>query len=132
MRAPVVFLALGLCWLAACERAERDPKQFPISRTELAGSTQPSVADGADAAELTYKRYCIGCHGADGMGNGGTTGAQLAGSDSPLRTRSEAELFESVKNGKAGKVASMPAHKPILSDAQIHAVLAYTKATFAP
>lgn len=123
---PVLILSV----LSACGQAERDPKQFPISRAELSGNVPPSAA--ADPAELTYRRYCVGCHGADGKGNEGTTGANLAAVDSPLHSRSEAELFESVKNGKVGKVGTMPAHKPILSDAQIHAVIGYAKATFEP
>ena len=117
--------------LVACGGPDRDPSQFPITRAELRSKAAPSPAQPDDAAELTYRRYCVGCHGADGHGNGGTTGADLAGSDSPL-TKSDEELTASIRDGKTGKVASMPAHRPVLSDAQIAAVLAYVRKQYGP
>ena len=113
--------------LGACTKGEPDPKQFPISRTELAQSAPTS-----DPAELTFRRYCVGCHGMDGRGNEGTTGADLAAEDGPLRTRTDAQLIGSVHDGKVGKLASMPAHRPILSDSQIAAVVGYVRAKFGP
>jgi cytochrome c553 len=114
--------------LSACGgESKRDPSQYPISRTELERNT-PSE----DPAELSYRRYCIGCHGSDGHGNGGTTGADLARADGPLSERSDAELISSVRNGKSGKVAVMPAHSPVLDDAQIAAVIGYVKKRFGP
>ena len=132
----LLSFALGL--LAAhggCSpEKKRDPSQFPISRAELAreGPSAAPLPAADDAAELTYRRYCIGCHGDDGHGNDGTTGADLAAIDGPLTKRSDAELMASVRDGKVGKLATMPAHKPILSESQIAAVLAYVRKQFAP
>lgn len=114
--------------VSACDgENKRDPSQYPISRTELERNT-PSE----DPAELNYRRYCIGCHGSDGHGNAGTTGADLAAADGPLTTRTDEELISSVRNGKSGKIAVMPAHRPVLDDAQITAVVGYVKKRFGP
>jgi len=110
---------------SACSEAARDPKQFPISREELERNAQSD-----DPAELSYRRYCMGCHGSDGHGNGGTTGADLASVTGPLSQRSDAELFTSVRNGKSGAIAVMPAHSPVMSDAQITAVIGYVRKRF--
>ncbi|HEX5660436.1 MAG TPA: cytochrome c [Polyangiales bacterium] len=116
-----------LLMVAACGRKEGTPSsaQRPIAADELRpGPTNPG--------ELSYRRYCIGCHAADGKGNGGTTGADLTAAESPLRTKSDDELLVSVREGKTGKVATMPAHKPVLNDAQIREILAFAHQRFAP
>lgn len=106
---------------------KRDPGQWPVSQAELAGDAGPVVS--TEAAALTYRRYCVGCHGEDGRGNGGMTGADFTASDSPLG-KSDAELLTSVRDGKLGKRATMPPHKPVLKDAQIAAVIAYVRERF--
>ena len=136
-RASLLALCTLLAASACSSEAKRDPSQFPISRAELERGAVPSLARphasaSDDSAELTYRRYCIGCHGGDGHGNEGTTGADLAAVDGPLATRSDAELITSVRDGKVGKLATMPAHKPILTEVQIAAVLAYVRKQFAP
>lgn len=120
------WLALALL-CAACSRNEGTPasSQHPIAVSELRANEPPP-------GELQYRRYCIGCHGDDGKGNGGTTGADLTANDGPLRTKSDDELLISVRDGKTGKLASMPAHKPILSDAQIRELLVFAHQRFAP
>lgn len=130
--APLALVALAIAPASGCNsEAKRDPSQFPISLKELERGA-PAVVVADDAAELTYRRYCIGCHGGDGHGNEGTTGADLSARDGPLATRSDAELISSVSEGKVGKLATMPAHKPILSPAQIAAVVAYVRKQFGP
>ena len=128
MRARCLFSGALLCLAALCacgDAAKRDPSQFPISRSDLERN-----APSDDPAELSYRRYCIGCHGSDGHGNGGTTGADLAAVDGPLSRRSDAELISSVRNGKSGQLAVMPAHSPVLEDAQIAAVVGYVRKRF--
>jgi mono/diheme cytochrome c family protein len=118
-----VALAAGGSGCGPGESLPASP-QHPISRTDLHMQDAPS-------GEIQYRRYCIGCHGHDGRGNGGTTGADLTAVDGPFKTKSVDELVASVRDGKTGKVASMPAHKPVLSDAQIRGVLAYVQQRFA-
>jgi mono/diheme cytochrome c family protein len=96
--------------------------QWPLSKDELAQQ--------ADAAEATYRRYCIGCHGIDGKGNGGL-GADFTLPGGVL-SKADAELVTSVRDGRRGQLATMPAHRPVLSDAQISGVVTLVRQRFAP
>jgi mono/diheme cytochrome c family protein len=127
-KASEAMAILALVALAvACGEKERGKDQLPISRSDL---ERGSLA--VDEGEETYRRYCIGCHGADGKGNGGITGANFTAPDSPLLTRGDTELMASVRDGKRGATATMPAHGPVLNDAQIAQVLGYVRKHFAP
>jgi mono/diheme cytochrome c family protein len=120
-------MMLLVATLTACGSEARPDDQWPISKSEL----MESATDG-DPREATYRRYCVGCHGADGKGNAGLTGADFTNIDGPLRVRTDAELIASVRNGKRGVTATMPAHSPVLSDAQIAAVVSFVRERFAP
>ena len=116
----------GSLWLAAgCGADERGAGQWPISKTQLARG-----AHAADPGESTYRRYCVGCHGADGRGNGGITGADFVAARELLGQKPDTELALSVREGKRGERAVMPAHKPVLNDAQIGEVVAYVRKRF--
>lgn len=118
------ILLFGLLTLgSACSEDKRDPSQWPVSRDELAKNAKLE-----DQGELTYRRYCVGCHGFDGRGNGGITGADFTAG---VLDKPEAELITSVRDGKQGKTASMPAHKPVLKEEQIAAVVSYVRQRFA-
>jgi cytochrome c oxidase cbb3-type subunit 3 len=119
--------ALAVCalLLAACGNEARAPGQWPLSKSELEKSSAPS-----DPGEATYRRYCIACHGADGRGNGGVTGADFVTGRDALGAKSDDELAASVREGKRGERAVMPAHKPVLSDPQIAAAVAYVRKRF--
>ena len=121
-----LVLLTTLSVVAACGDGERAPGQWPISKEELAGESALGTG------EATYRRYCIACHGADGKGNGGVTGADFTGPDSPLRSQPDDVLIASVRDGKRGERATMPPHRPVLKDHEIAAVVAYVKARFAP
>jgi mono/diheme cytochrome c family protein len=87
----------------------------------------PVPAQSADtAAGLgVFKAKCASCHGSDGSGNT-AVGKSLKTAD--LRTpevqkKSDADLTQSIQEGKG----NMPAFKSMLSDDEIHAVLAYVR-----
>ena len=115
-------------WLVACcsgcSGDERGSGQWPISKSELERGTR------AEPGEGTYRRYCVGCHGADGRGNGGITGADFVAGRELLAQKPDTELALSVREGKRGERAVMPAHKPVLNDAQISEVVAYVRKRF--
>lgn len=113
--------------VAACSERERAPGQWPVAKDEL-----HTTQEREDPGELTYRRYCVGCHGADGRGNEGTTGADLTAASGPLATKSDDVLIASVRDGKVGKLATMPPHKPVLKDPQIAEVIRYVRSRFGP
>ena len=123
----VWWLLLGAaCACVACSNGdERDSSQWPISRKELEQKEQPALP-----GEATYRRYCIACHGADGRANGGVTGADFVGQKTDLSVKADADLATSVREGRRGERGVMPAHKPVLSDAQINEVVAYVRQRF--
>ena len=121
-----LFLLVGLAALAsACDRKAAREGQWPISEQEL-HERPPEPGEG------TYRRYCIGCHGVDGRGNGGVTGADLTAAQGPLATKSDDALLASVRDGRRGERATMPAHGPVLNTAQLQEVIAYVKRHYAP
>jgi mono/diheme cytochrome c family protein len=118
-------MALFASTLTACGPEERKPGQWPISKTELEQSATPR-----SPGEATYRRYCVSCHGGDGRGNGGVTGADFVAQASALGQKPDVELARSVREGKRGERAVMPAHQPVLNDAQIAQVVAYVRQRF--
>jgi len=121
----VLTASFSLALMACGGDAPRDKNQWPMSRDELAQGKEPPAAS-------HYRQYCIGCHGVDGRGNGGVTGADFRAATSPLLSKTDAELMASVRDGKRGVTATMPAHKPVLTDDQIAALITYLRATFGP
>jgi cytochrome c oxidase cbb3-type subunit 3 len=115
----------GLLLFTACGNDARAPGQWPLSKGELEKSAQPS-----EPGEGTYRRYCIACHGADGRGNGGITGADFLAGRETIGAKADADLAVSVREGKRGERAVMPAHKAVLSDAQIAEAVAYVRKRF--
>lgn len=121
----LAYLAVCALLLAACGNEERPKGQWPVSKSELEQSRAPS-----EPGEATYRRYCIACHGADGRGNGGVTGADFVGGRELLGQKPDSELQQSVREGKRGERAVMPAHKPVLNDAQIAEAVGYVRKRF--
>ena len=126
MRAALV-VAGALSLAVACGEEKRDASQWPLAREELERN-----APSENGAALNDRRYCIGCHGNDGRGNGGVTGADLTAADGPFASRSDAELAAAIRDGKRGKTGTMPPHKPVLTDAQIAALVTYVRERFTP
>jgi mono/diheme cytochrome c family protein len=125
-RAAMLALAAVLALaLAGCTGApEHDPSQWPLSRLELERAIPTD-----DPAEATYRTSCLACHGVDGRGAGGATGADFTSPEGPLR-HPDAQLIASIRDGRRGDIGVMPAHGAILGEARIIEVLAYVRRQF--
>ncbi len=87
-------------------------------------SRLPFAAD-ESAGATVYKAKCLTCHAKDGSGNT-PVGKSLQSADlrsAEVQKKSDAELTESVSEGKG----NMPAFKTLLSEDEIHSVLAYVR-----
>ena len=110
---------------AACDEPQaRASDQWPLARADLARGEAPR-----DPGEAAYRRTCIACHGADGKGNGASTGADFTAKSGPL-AKSDEILLVSIREGTRGSVGTMPAHRSLLSDAEQKAVLAYVRRAY--
>ena len=97
------------------------------------GSEGPSADRGLpgdpDAGEAIYQRTCVACHGADGRGNGGVTGADFVGDASRL-AKSNRELLRSIRDGVTTGSQPMPAQRDNLSEEEMRDVLSYIRREF--
>lgn len=119
------LLLVGL--VAGCTGAtERDPSQWPIARAEIERAIPTD-----DPAEAMYRQHCLPCHGVDGRGAGGVTGADFTSPEGPLR-RPDAELLVSIRDGRRGEIGIMPAQGALIGEEGSAAVLAYVRRRFGP
>ena len=88
-----------------------------------------SLPGDADAGEAVYQRICVACHGADGRGNGGMTGADFVGDETRL-SKSNDELLTSIRDGVSTGSTPMPAQRDALSDEEMRDVLSYIRREF--
>ena len=91
--------------------------------TAASSRLSPSAADGA----ALFGSKCVLCHGKDGAGlpNWKSKGQPDLTSAEWQRSHTDAQIAETIKNGK-GK--SMPSFKAKLSDDDVNAVVAHIRA----
>jgi mono/diheme cytochrome c family protein len=107
---------------------------LPVKRSRLSGIliiglalafVPAAIAADESAGATVYKAKCMTCHAKDGSGNT-PVGKSLQSADlrsAEVQKKSDAELTESVSEGKG----NMPAFKTLLSEDEIHSVLAYVR-----
>ncbi|MCE7963796.1 MAG: hypothetical protein DYH04_00195 [Nitrospira sp. NTP2] len=85
----------------------------------------PSEAHNAARGKLLFSRHCAGCHGPQGQGDGyKLLGADPANLTAPSTTKKpDSALLATIHEGKP----NMPSWKGILSEQDIHNVLAYVR-----
>ena len=98
------------------EQGVRDTAQYVLS---LSGKSTDSSA--ADAGKALFATNCVACHGQDGKGNQ-LFGAPNLTDNIWLYGGSEAQVMQTLRNGRAGK---MPAWNEILGNDKAHIVAAY-------
>ncbi|MGH7844972.1 MAG: c-type cytochrome [Candidatus Binatia bacterium] len=98
-------------------------------------ATTPAQTKGdANAGKNKYESLCVGCHGAEGKGDGPAAGGlnpRPADLSDPAHTESLSDqyLFEIIKEGgpKVKKSPLMPGWVGALNDKEIWNVIAYLK-----
>lgn len=80
------------------------------------------------AGALVFSTTCSPCHGADGRGNGGMTGADFIDDHSRLAKNNET-LLHSITDGIPNS-PPMPSHRAILTEVQIRDALSYVRVHF--
>jgi mono/diheme cytochrome c family protein len=97
-----------------------------VSQLAIAAPKEPDSpsADYADG-KMIFTRYCAGCHGPEGKGDGYLLlGPEPANFTSPAtKTKSDAALLQIIHEGKP----NMPSWKVRLSESESRAVLAYIR-----
>lgn len=116
-RATVALFALLVLALTAAACGPASPPEVPAAAD---GVPDPVLVEG----RTIYSRRCAGCHGTSG---GGGRGPQL-GEGRVLESHPDIEdQIQLVTNGRDG----MPAFEGTLSEAQIEAVVRYTREVLA-
>lgn len=82
------------------------------------------------AGEAVYRGHCIACHGADGHGNGGLTGADFVRDHRRLAKNNDT-LLRSIRDG-IPNMPAMPAHATLLTETERRDALSYIRVTFGP
>ena len=138
----VAMLALAMLSLSCSKTDGNGDGEASAAASESGATNIGSEGDKAPTAavdtslpgdpvkgEAVYEKTCLACHGADGKGNGGITGADFIADKSRL-AKDNQELLTSIREGKKGKTSVMPPQKDVLSDQEIKDSLAYIRATF--
>ena len=115
--------------MTACNSDKAPMADAQDTEVVAAPIKHPLPGDPVAGKEIYEKKGCLACHGADGKGNGGITGANFI-SDKTRLAKSNAELLHSVREGIVGKSVSMPPQKDLMSDKEINDALAYIRQTF--
>jgi mono/diheme cytochrome c family protein len=119
---PSITLALALLCLAAPSFAQDDGDLSEVERF--------TGGDAANGAKL-YKRYCAGCHGADGRGGAHTFMPHIQNLTKKdyIEFLPDGYLFTVIAEGgeAVGKSAYMPAWGGTLSEQEIKDVIAHIR-----
>lgn len=91
------------------------------------GVAHPLPGDPEAGADV-YGRVCAACHGQDGKGNGGLTGADFVNDETRL-AKSNEQLLASIRDGVDAN-PPMPPQGSILSEQEMKDALSYIRQEF--
>jgi mono/diheme cytochrome c family protein len=122
--------ALSLVCMTAVYAAQAKPAagQKPAAAPAAAAATPESIANGA----ALYKRHCVMCHGATGMGDG-PAAKTLKGKLPSLADKAEmakhtdAHITEAITNGQKTEIGNMPALGKRLKPEEIADIVNYVR-----
>jgi mono/diheme cytochrome c family protein len=89
----------------------------------------PAFADSLGNGKVIYLDICEECHQLDGTGMGGITAGDFV-NDKSILSQTDAELLNTIENGKGDPIDGMPPNKGELSDQEMKDVLLYIRTTF--
>ena len=104
-----------------------------MKRLLLTAGLLISLASFALAADVkeNWEKHCQKCHGADGKGDtkmGRKVGAKDYTDPKVQAAMKDEEMFKAIKEGiKEGSNTKMKAHKDVLSDEEIKALVEYVR-----
>ena len=117
--------ALSLSFVTAVSAGQAKPA---AAAKQAAAASPESIANGA----ALFKRQCVMCHGATGMGDGPAAkslkGKLPALSDKTVMSKlTDAQIHEAVTNGKKTEIGSMPALGKRLTSEEITDIVNYVR-----
>lgn len=123
MRGGFVFVLAAVAWL--CPAVPLAADEEPLEEVERFTDGDPTKG------AALYKRYCRGCHGADGRGGAHTFMPHIGNLTKKdyIEFIPDGFLFTVIAEGGAavGKSAYMPAWREALSDQDIKDVIAFIR-----
>lgn len=121
-------LALVLGAMGCSDEGDGGDSKAQAQANAAGAGGDHSLPGDPEAGADVYARVCAACHGQDGKGNGGITGADFVNDDSRLSKPNE-ELLASIKDGVDAN-PPMPPQDGILSDEEMKDALAYIRTEF--
>ena len=131
----ILSLALALTTgLSACGGEEEAAVEAPAVEAPAveapAANADTSLPGDAEAGAALYAaKGCVACHGADGRGNGGMTGADFVG-DATRLAKGNDVLIASITDGVLDVSPIMPPQGSVMTEQEIKDVLSYIRQTF--
>ena len=120
-----VAAVFSLCAMPAVHARQTDAAPAPGAKPAPSAA---SVANG----QLLFKRYCQGCHGETGKGDG--TAAKFLsgklpdlGDKATIDSRTDAELHDLIAQGKKGDSGTMPPFSARVKDAEIQDLINFVR-----
>ena len=116
---------LALFWILAADARQTEPAPAPAAKAP------PSAASISNGQAL-FKRYCQGCHGETGRGDGPAAKFLKGklpdlGDKTTIARRTDADVHDLIAKGKKGESGAMPAFDGRLKDPEIQDLIAFAR-----
>ncbi|MFQ5922292.1 MAG: c-type cytochrome [Anaerolineales bacterium] len=116
----------------AAEPVKPTSTPVPASSSTPEFLLQGTGPDRAAEGRMVYLRTCAVCHGPDGEGYANELAAPALNASEHASEHPDPQIHDWIVNGKLGLGRQMPAYADQLSDAEVHAVIAYLHTLWTP